>query len=527
MARKIKFALEMADGTKVRSNLEELREHFDLESIMGYFLSGKLQEWLEDRYYEKEAEQLASLNKDASDIYAQVCTILSIEPPINDNLNIDSIERLNEKKALLRQVTTDEEIIEHAAQVAFDQEELADLIESDIDTIYLCGKKFSISSKIANKTYIGVNNPQISINVKSFKELKEKAIIIKEAILPDHLSVKQEKETHQSTIDMDLQALSLYERTKHLYGEEEANAEKMYLECKYDGLFEKFISLANKGVERAKYFVVQMCCWSYGDAPLEGSIDNEYRKSCLESSDILAKINGIYMLPHDTGEFSHEIDKLYLNLKKIADEGDPFACNEMGALLGNGYHKISKEEANEYVNRAHDLGNTDATIQIANLARANENYEKAKQYFEIASELGNPTAQNYLGVMYHNGEGVKSNVKKANSLFRAAAKKHNAYANNNLGNSYRYGYGVKVNMDKAYVYYCKAANKNCQPSIEIINDWDNIIQEYNAEIIKAEREREEAVREQKEIVQGLKKELADFEYDMTHSPFERFMRKLF
>ena len=46
MAKKIKFALELANGVKVRSGLEELREHFDMEKIAGYFLLGKLAEWL-------------------------------------------------------------------------------------------------------------------------------------------------------------------------------------------------------------------------------------------------------------------------------------------------------------------------------------------------------------------------------------------------------------------------------------------------------------------------------------------------
>ena len=53
MAKKIKFALEMKDGAKVRT-LEELQEHFDLKTIIGYFLDGKLQKWLEDRYYDGE-----------------------------------------------------------------------------------------------------------------------------------------------------------------------------------------------------------------------------------------------------------------------------------------------------------------------------------------------------------------------------------------------------------------------------------------------------------------------------------------
>ena len=49
MARRIKFALEMADGYLVRRDIEELREHFDISAVMRYFKSGKLTEWLEDR----------------------------------------------------------------------------------------------------------------------------------------------------------------------------------------------------------------------------------------------------------------------------------------------------------------------------------------------------------------------------------------------------------------------------------------------------------------------------------------------
>ena len=46
--KKIKFALEMKDGIQVR-NLEDLRDNFDLEKTVGYFLDGKLITWLNDR----------------------------------------------------------------------------------------------------------------------------------------------------------------------------------------------------------------------------------------------------------------------------------------------------------------------------------------------------------------------------------------------------------------------------------------------------------------------------------------------
>ncbi len=55
MARKIRFPLRMKNGAEVRT-LEELRENFDLESVLGYYTDGKLQTWLADakqRLWEK------------------------------------------------------------------------------------------------------------------------------------------------------------------------------------------------------------------------------------------------------------------------------------------------------------------------------------------------------------------------------------------------------------------------------------------------------------------------------------------
>ena len=51
MARKVKFPLKLADGTEART-LDELREHFDSESVVGYFHDGRLLTWLRSRYYD-------------------------------------------------------------------------------------------------------------------------------------------------------------------------------------------------------------------------------------------------------------------------------------------------------------------------------------------------------------------------------------------------------------------------------------------------------------------------------------------
>ena len=72
MAKKIRFPLKLAEGAEVRT-LDELREHFDLESVLGHYKSGKLLTWLEDRYLEGEAEAIRALDETASGFQRQLC----------------------------------------------------------------------------------------------------------------------------------------------------------------------------------------------------------------------------------------------------------------------------------------------------------------------------------------------------------------------------------------------------------------------------------------------------------------------
>ena len=71
MARKVKFPLELKDGYLARSNIEEVREHFDLEKIIAQFHNGRLKIWLDDHYLPEMAEQVAALDGDAPDLAVQ------------------------------------------------------------------------------------------------------------------------------------------------------------------------------------------------------------------------------------------------------------------------------------------------------------------------------------------------------------------------------------------------------------------------------------------------------------------------
>ena len=200
MAKKIKFALEMANGVKVRSGLEELREHFDMEKIASHFLSGKLLEWLEDRYYYDEAAKIAELDKDAPNLNAQLCAIIGVDASKYDAFDVEALERLNEKKRLLKERTSDSKIIDNAMLTAFNQEDLADLLDLESPVIYLCGEKFNIPIRVEHKKYIGIlGTPKIEIRATSDNDLKAKDIIFENVILPFAMESKDKTPKRQDT----------------------------------------------------------------------------------------------------------------------------------------------------------------------------------------------------------------------------------------------------------------------------------------------------------------------------------------
>ena len=162
--KKIRYPLEMSDGTQVRS-LEELKEHFDLEAVLGYYKSGKLLPWLNDRYLEDEAEAVSALDENAPDFQKQLCAVFGVEFQ-GEEMDLEEIELRQERLKRLRQFTDEEAYIEHIDQVVFDQDDLLDLLDEGVETIYLCGEKFSVPASQKGKTYIGINQPEVKISGK-------------------------------------------------------------------------------------------------------------------------------------------------------------------------------------------------------------------------------------------------------------------------------------------------------------------------------------------------------------------------
>ncbi len=163
MAKKIRFPLKM-NGVDVRT-IEELREHFDLECVLGYYVNGKLVTWLRNRYYDIEAAAIDELSSDDINLAGRLCDILQVPYTGEDSgVDIERVRRRQEKIALLRQFSDDNSLVSKVDAIAFNQEDLLDILDTGIEKIvYLCKGEFDIPLMVKNITYVGLSNPTVTL----------------------------------------------------------------------------------------------------------------------------------------------------------------------------------------------------------------------------------------------------------------------------------------------------------------------------------------------------------------------------
>ena len=86
-------------------------------------------------------------------------------------------------------------------------------------------------------------------------------------------------------------------------------------------------------------------------------------------------------------------------------------------------------------------------------------YAEAMRLWRPLAEQGDAGAQNNLGVMYANGQGVPQDYAQALIWTRKAANQGYAVAQNNLGVMYRDGQGVSLDYAQAAIWFRKAADQ--------------------------------------------------------------------
>lgn len=81
------------------------------------------------------------------------------------------------------------------------------------------------------------------------------------------------------------------------------------------------------------------------------------------------------------------------------------------------------------------------------------NFQVALEVLKPLAEEGDATAQNYVGFMYDNGEGVPLNYGQAVAWYGKAAEQGNPIAQHNLGMMYGKGLGVQQDWVQALKWF--------------------------------------------------------------------------
>lgn len=191
MAKKIRFPLEMDNGVEVRS-MEELRNNFSLGRVLEYIQNGKLVTWLRDRYENNIADAIAELDNTDSELPQKVSAIFDVpyDKKAEDDLK-QAVER-TERIKHLREFTDEKQFVDEIDKVAFNQDELYDLLDEEVNEIYLCGDRFAIPLSVQDVSYKGINNPVVVIDSKTEVDWLAKGITL-EAVRYD--------EKYQAVVD--------------------------------------------------------------------------------------------------------------------------------------------------------------------------------------------------------------------------------------------------------------------------------------------------------------------------------------
>jgi predicted aspartyl protease len=157
-----------------------------------------------------------------------------------------------------------------------------------------------------------------------------------------------------------------------------------------------------------------------------------------------------------------------------------------GAAWGGGrsgaqaivWYRKAADQGNGLANVAQDV----LGVMYFNGQGVPQDYAQAVAWWRKAADQGNATAQFSLGAMYVNGHGVAQDYAQALIWFRKAADQGNAEAQDNLGWMYANGQGEPQDYAQALIWLRKAAdqgNADAQGVLgEMYRDGRGVPQDY-------------------------------------------------
>lgn len=447
MAKKIRFPLDMGNGIEVRT-LEELQKNFSVEKVLGYYVDGKLIIWLRDRYLDDIVDAISELDKNDSDFVKKICNAFGVD--YNEEVDIEILEEKNRKLSLLKQYTDKKEYFDVVDDIAFNQDELYDLLDEDKNIIYLCGDKFSIPLSKRGICYIGVNMPEVIISSKEKINFEERGIKLQKVKF-DRVYENVAKQTNFST------------------------TEKMYVDGKVSESFKIFKNEAENGNPRAMYYLGEIYSRGYGGIKVDNNLAFQWRKRGYEKGDILASINYAFML--DDEERKTEIVRRSIKgIESISDE-NPVAKFELADLYKSAKYVV--EDYSKYISLNEESANAGFWLAMNKLANAYysgkyvcQDYKKAVFWYKKSAEMGYDWAYYNLAKCYCEGKGIVRDVIEGGELFEKAIEQGNPDI---LCDSAIYCFNNMVNKGVLVEWLGRAAEQGHQKSIQelknIANTW--------------------------------------------------------
>lgn len=160
---------------------------------------------------------------------------------------------------------------------------------------------------------------------------------------------------------------------------------------------------------------------------------------------------------------------------KSAEQGNADAIYILGVLLYKGERGVEKNydkafeffkiasdkghtgakkylENEDLLKTVADIGNQDAQLILANRYTERKDYKNAGYWYNRLAENKNPDAMCRLGNMYYLGLGVDKDYNRAFDLYRESAELGNMNSKINLGHMYYNGYGTGQDYNKAFYW---------------------------------------------------------------------------
>lgn len=226
--------------------------------------------------------------------------------------------------------------------------------------------------------------------------------------------------------------------------------------------FEWIMGLAKLGNTRAQYVLSEFYAAGIGTERNDEK-SFEWAKTAAENGDPNAQCNLGDMYFYGDCSLKEDMNEAFYWYDKAANQECASAYGALGRcyLSGLGVEEdLSK--AFKYLSLGYSNDELEARDKY-NLAccfyeglGTEKNYEKAFELFESISSWIEG-AQNFLGLMYYYGDGVKQNYNTAAQYFEQAVDNGYEDALGNLAYCYYKGYGVKQNHQEALRLYQQAA----------------------------------------------------------------------